>query len=68
MQWRAGTVVEQVRRWPGAVEYSVALDEAALRAQAATLRAEGLSARDVVRVLMETAHAPRNLAYRIAHE
>ena len=29
MQWRAGTVVEQVRRWPGAVEYSVALDEAA---------------------------------------
>ena len=46
----------------------VALDEAALRAQAATLRAEGLSARDVVRVLMETAHAPRNLAYRIAHE
>lgn len=29
MQWRAGTVVEQVRRWPGAVEYSVALDETA---------------------------------------
>mgnify|MGYP003407429380 CR=1 FL=1 len=28
MQWRAGTVVEQVRHWPGAVECSVALDEA----------------------------------------
>ena len=44
------------------------LDEEALRGQAAALRAEGMSARDVTRVLMETAHAPRNLAYRIAHE
>jgi 16S rRNA (cytidine1402-2'-O)-methyltransferase len=44
------------------------LDEEALRTRAAALRAEGLSARDVTRVLMETAHAPRNLAYRIAHE
>ncbi len=44
------------------------LDEDALRTRAAALRAEGLSARDVTRVLMETAHAPRNLAYRIAHE
>jgi len=26
MQWRAGTVVDEVRRWPGAVEYAVALD------------------------------------------
>ena len=26
MQWRAGTVVEQVRRWPGAVECAVALE------------------------------------------
>lgn len=43
-------------------------DEDALRTRAAALRAEGLSARDVTRVLMETAHAPRNLAYRIAHE
>lgn len=43
-------------------------DEEALRARAAALRAEGMSARDVMRVLMETAHAPRNLAYRIAHE
>lgn len=50
----------------GAVE--AAPDEAELRARAAALRAEGMSARDVTRVLMETAHAPRNLAYRIAHE
>lgn len=28
MQWRAGTVVEQVRRWPGAVECAVALEGA----------------------------------------
>ncbi|HSF98781.1 MAG TPA: DUF3866 family protein [Ornithinibacter sp.] len=28
MQWRAGTVVEQVRRWPGAVEYAVVLEGA----------------------------------------
>ncbi len=46
----------------------LALDESALRAKAAALKAEGLSARDVTRVLVETAHAPRNLAYRIAQE
>jgi 16S rRNA (cytidine1402-2'-O)-methyltransferase len=45
-----------------------ALDEQALRAQAAALRAQGMSTRDVTRVLMETAHVPRNLAYRIAQE
>lgn len=28
MQWRAGTVAEQVRHWPGAVECTVVLDEA----------------------------------------
>ncbi|GAA4405174.1 DUF3866 family protein [Fodinibacter luteus] len=28
MQWRAGTVVDEVRRWPGAVEYTVALQDA----------------------------------------
>lgn len=44
------------------------LDEDALRARALALRAEGLSARDVVRVLMEDAGAPRNLAYRLAHD
>jgi len=27
MQWRAGTVIEQVRRWPGAVECTVAVDD-----------------------------------------
>ena len=31
MQWRAGTVVDEVRRWPGAVEYAVALDVGADR-------------------------------------
>jgi 16S rRNA (cytidine1402-2'-O)-methyltransferase len=44
------------------------LDEDALRARAAALRGEGLSARDVVRVLMEEEGAPRNLAYRLAHD
>lgn len=44
------------------------VDENALRAQARALRADGLSARDVVRVLAEDGHAPRNLAYRLAHE
>ncbi len=44
------------------------LDEPALRSRAAALRAEGLSARDVVRVLMEDEGAPRNLAYRLAHD
>lgn len=58
-----GEVVLLVAGAPPAV-----LDEEALRSRAASLRAEGLSAREVMRVLMETAHAPRNLAYRIAHE
>ena len=44
------------------------LDEDALRARAVALRGEGLSARDVVRVLMEDEGAPRNLAYRLAHD
>ena len=26
MQWRAGTILEELRRWPGAVEYTVALE------------------------------------------
>jgi 16S rRNA (cytidine1402-2'-O)-methyltransferase len=43
-------------------------DEAALRSRARSLRAEGLSARAVARVLADEAHAPRNLAYRLAHE
>lgn len=43
-------------------------DEATLRERARSLRERGLSARDVARVLSEEAHAPRNLAYRLAHE
>ncbi|MBI3568473.1 MAG: 16S rRNA (cytidine(1402)-2'-O)-methyltransferase [Gemmatimonadetes bacterium] len=46
----------------------VAPDEDALRGKAHALRADGVSARDVVRVLVEQEHAPRNLAYRLAHE
>ena len=57
---------EMVLRVAGASPLVV--DEARLRERAATLRAEGMSARDLTRVLMETDHAPRNLAYRIAHE
>lgn len=44
------------------------LDEEALRERARALKETGVSARDVVRVLVEEMHAPRNLAYRIAHE
>ncbi len=44
------------------------LDEGALRERAKALKETGVSARDVVRVLVEEMHAPRNLAYRIAHE
>ncbi len=43
-------------------------DEASLRERAHVLRETGLSARDVARVLTEESHAPRNLAYRLAHE
>lgn len=44
------------------------LDEGALREHAHRLRAGGASTRDIVRLLVEDHHAPRNLAYRIAHE
>jgi 16S rRNA (cytidine1402-2'-O)-methyltransferase len=44
------------------------LDESTLRERASALREKGLSARDVARVLTEESHAPRNLAYRLAHE
>ena len=43
-------------------------DEETLRQRAHELRGEGLSARDVARVLSEESRAPRNLAYRLAHE
>ena len=47
---------------------AAAPDEALLRGRARGLRAQGLSAREVARVLTEESHAPRNLAYRLAHE
>lgn len=49
----------------GGVE--AAPDEDALRARARALRADGMSARDVVKAL-GAAGAARNLAYRLAHE
>jgi 16S rRNA (cytidine1402-2'-O)-methyltransferase len=58
-----GEVVLVIAGAPPAV-----IDEESLRARARALRTEGLSARDVVRVLTEDGHAPRNLAYRLAHE
>lgn len=42
--------------------------EDALRARAAELRAEGRSARDVAALLASELGAPRNLAYKLAHE
>ena len=45
-----------------------AATEDALRARAAELRAEGRSARDVAAALASELGAPRNLAYKLAHE
>jgi 16S rRNA (cytidine1402-2'-O)-methyltransferase len=50
----------------GGVEVTV--DEVTLKKRAAELRAAGTSAREVARVLSLELGAPRNLAYRIAHE
>ncbi|HEX2780550.1 MAG TPA: 16S rRNA (cytidine(1402)-2'-O)-methyltransferase [Gemmatimonadaceae bacterium] len=44
------------------------LGEDAFRARARELRASGASARDVVAALMDEMGAPRNLAYKLAHE
>jgi 16S rRNA (cytidine1402-2'-O)-methyltransferase len=44
------------------------LGEDELRTRVQTLRAAGLSARDVVAALVREDGAPRNLAYRLAHE
>jgi 16S rRNA (cytidine1402-2'-O)-methyltransferase len=44
------------------------LAEDALRARARTLRESGLSARDIAAALVREDGAPRNLAYRLAHE
>jgi 16S rRNA (cytidine1402-2'-O)-methyltransferase len=43
-------------------------DEAVLRERVRALRAQGVSARDIVRTLTESEGAPRNVAYRLAHE
>ncbi len=39
MQWRSGRVLREIRRWPGAVEYAVAVDGAAPSAEPAEVRA-----------------------------
>jgi 16S rRNA (cytidine1402-2'-O)-methyltransferase len=44
------------------------VSEEELRARATALRAEGRSARDVAAVLSAELGAPRNVAYRLAHE
>jgi 16S rRNA (cytidine1402-2'-O)-methyltransferase len=46
----------------------VEASEEELRARADALRAEGRSARDVASALVRELGAPRNLAYRLAHE
>jgi 16S rRNA (cytidine1402-2'-O)-methyltransferase len=47
---------------------AAAVDEQSLREHVERLRATGASTRDIVRLLVEEHHAPRNVAYRIAHE
>jgi 16S rRNA (cytidine1402-2'-O)-methyltransferase len=49
-------------------EATKSANEDALRARAAELRAEGRSAREVASALTAELGAPRNLAYRMAHE
>ena len=77
-EFRRGTVAELAARYSdeaprGEVVLLVAgapavvADEVALADRVAALRAEGMSAREIQRVLVETMHAPRNLAYRLAH-
>ena len=78
-EFRRGTIVELAR---GAREQpprgevvlliegrgTVALDEAALREAARTLRGEGATTKEIVRALAERFGAPRNLAYRLAQD
>jgi 16S rRNA (cytidine1402-2'-O)-methyltransferase len=76
---RRGTVDELVRYYKDsevrgevvivlAGREEVAPSDAILRERAATLRAEGVTAREIVRVLTEEFGASRNAAYRLAHE
>jgi 16S rRNA (cytidine1402-2'-O)-methyltransferase len=44
------------------------LDEAAVRARVLAMKATGATAREIVQTLTEQMGAPRNLAYRLAHE
>jgi 16S rRNA (cytidine1402-2'-O)-methyltransferase len=78
-EFRRGTVrtlAESYREVPPRGEVALVIagaampvpDEDALRGRARELRGQGLSARDVARVLSEESRAPRNLAYRLAHE
>jgi len=46
---------------------NVVLDERSVRDRVATLRSEGMSARDAVRRVSEETGAPRNAIYEIAH-
>ena len=76
---RRGTVAELAAYYDGtpprgevviviAGDTPAAVSEDELRARAIALRAEGRSARDVATVLSAELGAPRNLAYRLAHE
>jgi 16S rRNA (cytidine1402-2'-O)-methyltransferase len=76
---RRGTVAELARYYEGSAIRGevvvviagagpVPLDEVALRDRARALREAGHSARDVARVLVDQHGAPRNTAYRLAHE
>ncbi len=47
---------------------AAAPNEEQMRSRARELRSSGLTSRDVVRALMREQGAPRNIAYRIAHE
>ena len=76
---RRGTVTELARYYEGSTirgevvvviagAQPASLDEATLRARAQALRAAGHRARDVARMLVDEHGAPRNTAYRLAHE
>jgi 16S rRNA (cytidine1402-2'-O)-methyltransferase len=76
---RRGTLVELAAYYEGSTPRgevvivlegitSQPLDEEQLRTRARSLRAAGLSARDVATALVREDGASRNLAYRLAHE
>jgi len=78
-EFQRGTVTDLARRFadaPPRGEVVVVIgaavspepDAASIARRARELRAAGMSARDVTRVLCEEMGAPRNLAYRLAHE